>query len=320
MASTGCEYRDISHIRWSHDKVHDHFRDERSIYEAVFDLMMSTDPTQKVVHANILPPLEVVKYGDGEFTLSNTRLQALRKYQEVLGHLFGARTVLAPIHLTELGSGKGNTTWNNADSVEVSRCRVIFASQRRGEIAIPDEKSRCVSMPPRVRSWPQFEQAGSGASPFARFTAELAKHKAVVGVNYSSPSLRSVSTPLGCPKPPGRVITEQRTTSQVMTPQLSASPCAPQADSDLKLPNYIDPWDLQGLGEERRKKDFKENMETLAKKRRAVEERNEMRKTMEALAKERRAAEHPPWRDWLGLESHDMAVSRLNALTKSFYF
>jgi len=158
-----CEYRDVCNVHWSHDRIHDHFGDGRSVYKAVFALLMTTDPAQNIIKADLLPPLEIVKCGERVYTLSNRRLYALRKYKEVLEHLLGPKTVLAKVITKELVSGEAFTTQNNGEAVEVSQCRVKFCSHHRGERAMNHERRHALSVPPRDRSKSKSSHAAHGA-------------------------------------------------------------------------------------------------------------------------------------------------------------
>merc|ERR1712194_892653 len=68
----------IDDIWWSHNSVFSHFRDGRSLFETVVDLLIGN------VNPSDLPALEVIRIGSRTYSLSNRRLFALKTYQKVL--------------------------------------------------------------------------------------------------------------------------------------------------------------------------------------------------------------------------------------------
>ena len=58
---------EIDDLRWSHDKIYDHFKDKVSIYETVVHLVLGH------VSVDDIPPLRVVKIGHLMHSLSNRR-------------------------------------------------------------------------------------------------------------------------------------------------------------------------------------------------------------------------------------------------------
>ena len=62
--------REVDDLRWSHDKIYDHFKDRVSIFVTVVDLLLGH------VSVDDIPPLRVVKIGDLVYSLSNLRLYA----------------------------------------------------------------------------------------------------------------------------------------------------------------------------------------------------------------------------------------------------
>jgi len=133
---------DVRDLRWSHDKIYDHFKDHRSIYEMVVQLLLGE------VCIEDLPPLEVALIDENFYSLSNRRLYALRKYQEILVKMGRDSTVKARAHMRSNPPGFPFTTQTQGETVELTTpTSVHFPSHRRGPRSLSPEHRRSLSRP-----------------------------------------------------------------------------------------------------------------------------------------------------------------------------
>eukprot|EP00929_Paragymnodinium_shiwhaense_P013536 TRINITY_DN121392_c0_g1_i1.p1 TRINITY_DN121392_c0_g1~~TRINITY_DN121392_c0_g1_i1.p1 ORF type:complete len:833 (-),score=145.66 TRINITY_DN121392_c0_g1_i1:196-2694(-) len=113
----------VDKLRWSHSSVFDHFGYEnglpgKSVFELVVELLLGSCRLEDI------PPLRVMQKDNQLYSLSNRRLFAFKKYQEVLRKL---KPDLPPVSVTvtlnPLGSGSDwcFTTLNQGRSVELMR-------------------------------------------------------------------------------------------------------------------------------------------------------------------------------------------------------
>jgi len=117
----------VEDLRWSHDKIYDHFSDKRSVYELVVQLLLSE------VNVEDIPPLDVVDIDSNMFSLSNRRLFAIRTYKRILSRFWPQWSVFVPVRISETASGKAFTTGNQGTSVELTRpTRIDFPKHAKG--------------------------------------------------------------------------------------------------------------------------------------------------------------------------------------------
>mmetsp|Transcript_61733 Transcript_61733/g.137827 ORF Transcript_61733/g.137827 Transcript_61733/m.137827 type:complete len:518 (-) Transcript_61733:70-1623(-) len=131
---------DIHHVRWSHDRVYDHFTDGMSLFETVVQLLLGE---LKLHH---LPPLQIVRRGKDLYSLSNRRLYMLRKYAAILkkfGHLHEKSTLSVPVSFCDLTTGEAFTTETGGLSVKLVRPlkAPTFLAHEKGPAAAPSARS-----------------------------------------------------------------------------------------------------------------------------------------------------------------------------------
>ncbi|CAE8586743.1 unnamed protein product [Polarella glacialis] len=161
----------VGELDWSHDKVYDHFEDKRSIFELVVELLEAADTKNTNFYVKNVPSLKVVQIGNRRYSLSNRRLFALRKAEEILQKLVGPlQKVFAPIEFVELTSGDAFTTANSGESVKLSRpMKISFERHEHGPRSMSRERIRSLS---QARS-----RSGSNASARVPLQAKPAHAK-----------------------------------------------------------------------------------------------------------------------------------------------
>lgn len=142
----GNVYLPVDQLFWSHDKIYNHFSDDRSVFETVCDLLKIADFAEHDVFVDLLPALHVVDLGGRKYSLSNRRLFALREFQHILTRLVGPRRVWAPTAKVELRHGCPFTTNCNGEWVALTRpSRITFSRHEHGPRMLSQERVRSLS-------------------------------------------------------------------------------------------------------------------------------------------------------------------------------
>ena len=161
---------DIHQVRWTHNAIYDHFKDGRSIFETVVELLTGN------LKLSALPPLQLVKKGKQLYSLSNRRLFVLRKYAHILkkfGHLHEKSPVSVPIAFTDAHHGDAFTTGTGGLQVQLLRPlqKPTFQPRQWGPTCAPSARSlsRDARSHSRGRSlsvgrWAEATEAGRGAA------------------------------------------------------------------------------------------------------------------------------------------------------------
>lgn len=171
----------LSELRWSHDKINDHFRDYRSVYETAISLLLETTRFEDI------PPLQVVQIGPNLYSLSNRRLFAFRTYERVRRHLCWEDEIFVPVEIVDLKS-YDTPKFTTPDavqglSVEVSTpIKIIFERHDVGPRCISQDRvralSRSISRPPQEASAmsPERRRPYLQEEPAPRNLESLAAH------------------------------------------------------------------------------------------------------------------------------------------------
>ena len=138
---------EIDDLRWSHDKIYDHFKDKVSIYETVVHLVLGH------VSVDDIPPLRVVKIGHLIYSLSNRRLYTFKMLKRVKAHFGREADLFVPVVFEELKSGRSFTAKTCGKSVQLSRpITMQFAKHRRGPKRLTTAHLMELTMEPRQPS------------------------------------------------------------------------------------------------------------------------------------------------------------------------
>eukprot|EP00439_Symbiodinium_sp_Y106_P037514 s909_g4.t1 len=202
--------QDIGQVRWLHDAVYDHFKDGKSIFETVVDLLHGKLKLQD------LPPLQLVKKGGQYYSLSNRRLYAIRQYAQILkqfGQLHEKTSLPVPVSFVESYSGEAFTSVTGGLRVDLIRplqgpsfpLRNVgprrppsARSLSRDALSHSKERNRSLSRGRWVEPDPQGRRRISFGSTDWRFILTECDEPSLVRERRPSPALRSR---MGQPEP-----------------------------------------------------------------------------------------------------------------------
>jgi len=212
----------VMDLGWSHDKIYDHFSDQRPVAQMVVDLLL------RKLHPDEVPPLKVVKFGPNSYSLSNRRLYALRTYADIRREFGIHAPVVVPVELCEASSGFAFTTSDEirGSSVEVTQALdVKMPRHRHGPAQLTPERRAALAKAhgpstPRTRTRPSTPPTPSTpttvSEPPAAWQLINALCKTQEPAGHSDvPQLSSEFPPLNGGSPQQRTLVEKEVGMQL---------------------------------------------------------------------------------------------------------